>query len=193
MLQQYVPQQMPQEQPQQQQQPPQQQAPKCVGIVVHEAKTMDELNYIDPEEPCRKQVILSDENETVYVTRKNFKTGKPERKEYVLKETITVAPSNSEDMSKLTEALILVVNKLEQMQTGIEKTNGGISAMQSEINGLQGGLDGLQCEIGSLQNEVKGIKNTKLKVVEIQDEPATTKPVANKRRGTGGKFAKGEV
>ena len=131
LLQGYLPPQQEQSTIQQPQAPVQTQSYN--GIKVYEVRKKEELNYIKPDETGQKQVIICDEDDTVYISRKNYLTEKPERKEYIFKENVVYPQNNdgtNESIQKIAEALVAVVDRLSLMQAGL-------STLQNEITEIK--------------------------------------------------------
>ena len=105
------------------------------GIKVYEIQKKEDLTYIKPDDTGQKQIIICDNDKTIYVARYNYSDGKPDHEEYISKgyidlfkkdtnneiiETLNnVSNSNTENMTKIAEALSAVVDKLEYMKNEI--------------------------------------------------------------------------
>ena len=125
------------------------------GIKVYEIRKKEELTYVKPDLSGQKQIIFCEEDKTMYVTRYNYSTEKSDYEEYISKGTIELfkVQTNSEEMSQIANALVLVVEKLEHMQNGIEN-------MKSELNEIK-------------NTEPKIIE--KEKIIEVIKEPESNR------------------
>jgi len=100
------------------------------GIKVYEIRDHDELTYIKPDENGHKQVILCDNEDTIYIARYNFATEKAVHKKYISEGVINLVQQSDnsaeinqivEEMSQVANALAAVADRLESMQNELHE------------------------------------------------------------------------
>ena len=141
------------------------------GAAIFEIDSKLDIEYIEPDKSGRRQIFICDKENRIYLGRYNHVRKKTDYRAYIDEGEIKLSANNdaTEGISKIAEALVAVVNKLEAMQGGID----------------------------SMKNEISDIKDSTTKTIVKEDEKLPfedveiDKPKNSRKRNPDGTYAKG--
>jgi len=88
----------------------------------YEVNSQAELEYIEPDKSGRKQIVDCPAENKLYVGRYNHTRANMDWKVYVEEKDIVIKQGDSgEDLRRVAEALLLLTNKVETIQTDIQE------------------------------------------------------------------------
>jgi len=93
--------------------------PEYNGSKVFEIRKKDDLTYVKPDSTGAKQIILCEEDNTIYIARYNYAKEKPDYEEFISKGDIKLPVENTGDLGKIADILANVVTNLSEMKNDI--------------------------------------------------------------------------
>lgn len=93
------------------------------GIVAFEINSKSDIEYIEPERSGRRQIYICDNENKIYTGRYNHARKEMDYRVYIDEGEMRLTQQNdtSAEMSQIAQALVLVVNKLEDMSKSIDE------------------------------------------------------------------------